>query len=163
MSVLVLVDEGSSLKKELDHEACCSLNFQSIGLHLTSEYFVMLFSPIWRARMQLENIPLVSCFNKSEILPNSFARDTGERNLWCFPILTRTYWPGKHPVKSVAWGRENVYSASVSPRGFTECSFRAVNSFGLREGLRDNSSSMSRDFNIVGGLVLNGFSNSESW
>lgn len=121
------------------------------------------FLPTWRERMEFENTPCVSYLSNSEILPNSFVRDTGEKNLWFFPILTRTNWPGKHPVQSVGWGKEKVYSAIISPRGLTDNSFKAVNLSGLRHGSWATPSGVSRDFNIAGGLVLNGFSNSESW
>ena len=115
--------------------------------------------------MEFENIPCVSSFSNSEILPGSLARDTGERNRWFFPSLTRTYWPGKHPEKSEAWGNAKVYSATISARGCTESSFKAMNSSGLRHVccLSFNLSVESRDLRIAGGLVLNGLSNSDSW
>ena len=121
------------------------------------------FLPNWRERMELENTPWVSCLSSSEIFPNSLVRDTGEKNLWFFPILTRTYWPGKHPVQSVGWGKEKVYSAIISPKDLTDSSFKAVNLSGLRHGSCATPSGVSRGFNVAGGLVLNGFSNSESW
>lgn len=120
--------------------------------------------PILRERMELEKMPWVSCFNNSEIFPSSFARDTGERNRWLFPSLTRTYWPGKHPVKSVAWGKAKVYSATTSLSDLTDKSLNATNSFGFRQGFRACLIScwVSRDFKMAGGLLLNGLSKSKS-
>ena len=123
------------------------------------------FLPTSRQRIEFENIPCVSSFSNSEIFPGSLARDTGERNRWFFPSLTRTYWPGKHPVRSEAWGNAKVYSATISARGCTESSFKAMNSSGLRHVfcLSLNPLVESRDLRVAGGLVLNGLSNSESW
>ena len=114
--------------------------------------------------MELENMPWVSCFNNSEIFPSSFARDTGERYRWFFPSLTRTYWPGKHPVKSVAWGKAKVYSATTSLNDLTDKSLNATNSCGFRQGFLACLFPfwMSRDFKMAGGLLLNGLSKSKS-
>ena len=123
------------------------------------------FLPTSRQRIEFENIPCVSSFSNSEIFPGSLARDTGERNRRFFPSLTRTYWPGKHPVWSEAWGNAKVYSATISARGCTEISFKAMNSSGLRHVFCSSLNPLveSRDLRVAGGLVLNGLSNSESW